>query len=63
MSQELLFQIPTGSGDIGGGELGGIPKTWKTLRVERSGSNLVGRKSTIPRYMIDKVGTDPLSSG
>ena len=36
------------------GELeGDNGKSWKMLRVERSGLNLVGRISTSPRYVID----------
>ena len=46
-----------GGGELGGGNL----KSWKTLRVERSGWNLVEKISTSPRYMIDITGTDPLS--
>ena len=41
----------------------GKPKTWKTLRVEGSGRNLLGKINTSPRYMIDINGTDPLSLG
>ena len=46
--------------------LGGIEggsKILKTLRVEESGRNLVGKISTSPGYVIDITGTDPLSLG
>ena len=46
-------------GELGGGNL----KSWKTLRVEGLGLNLVGKISASPRYMIDITGTDPLSLG
>ena len=42
---------------------GGNLKSWKTLRVEGSGWNLVGKISTSHRYMIDITGMDPLSLG
>ena len=45
-------------GGVGGG---GNLKSWKTLRVEGSGLNLMGKISTSPRYMIGIIGTDPLS--
>ena len=49
---------------LGGGGVGrGNLKSWKTLRVEGSGRNLVGRISTSPRYMIDITRTDSLSLG
>ena len=46
-------------GRFGGGNL----KSWKTLRVEKSGLKLVGKISTRPRYVIDITRTDPLSLG
>ena len=51
--------VTFGGGELGGGNL----ESWKTLRVEELGWNLVGEKSKRPRYMIDITGTDPLSSG
>ena len=47
----------------GGGVWRGKPTTWKTLRVEGSGCNLMGKISTSPRYMIDITEMDPLSVG
>ena len=41
----------------------GNRKSWKTLGVERSGWNLMGRISTSSRYVIYISGTDPLSLG
>ena len=47
-----------------GEELGvGNLKSWKTLRGEGSGWNLVGKINTSPRYIIDITGTDRLSLG
>ena len=46
-----------------GREGGRNQKSWKTLRVEGSGRNLVGKISTSPRYEIDITGTGPLSLG
>ena len=43
--------------------VGGDLKSWKTLRVEGSGWDLVGKISTSPRYVIDITGTDPISLG
>ena len=40
---------------------GGNQKSWKTLRVERSGCNLVGRIRKCRRYVIYVTGLDPLS--
>ena len=37
--------------------------SWKTLRVDRSGWNLVGRISPSLRYVTDITGSDPLSLG
>ena len=37
--------------------------SWKTLRVERSRWNLMGRISTSSRCGIDIIGTDPLFQG
>ena len=45
------------------GELRGGLKSWKTLRVEGSGWNLVGKISTSTRYIIDITGTDLLCFG
>ena len=45
------------------GELDGYRKSWKTLRVERSGLNLVGRISTSSRYVFDIIRPDLLSLG
>ena len=42
---------------------GGSQKSWKTLRVERSVWNLVGKISKCRRYVIDVTGLDPLSLG
>ena len=43
--------------------LGGVGrgnfKSWKTLRVERSGWKLVERINTSPRYVINITGLDP----
>jgi len=46
-----------------GGVEGGNGKSWRTLRVERSGRNLVGRISTSHRYMIELSGMNMLSLG
>ena len=54
--------MPTRSGAIGGSWRGNR-KSWKKLRVERSGWNLVGRISKLCRYMIDVTGLDPLFFG
>ena len=43
--------------------VGGNQKSWKTLRVERSERNLVGRISKCRRYVIDVTGLEPLSLG
>ena len=45
------------------GELRGDLKSWKTLRVEESRRNFVGKISKSPRYVIDITRTDPLSLG
>ena len=42
---------------VGGGDL----QSWKMLRVEGLGWNLVGKIITNPRCVIDITGTDPLS--
>jgi len=39
------------------------PKSWKTLGVERSGLNVMGRISTSSRYVIDIIETDLFSLG
>ena len=44
-----------------GGDGGRELKSWKTLRVEGSGWNVVGKIITSPRYMIDITRTDLLS--
>ena len=59
MSQSYYFKSRLGIWGVGGGNL----KSWKTLRVERSGRNLTGKISTSPRYVIDITVTDPLSLG
>ena len=41
----------------------GVLKSWKTLRVEGSGWNLVGKINKSPRYVMDITGTDPLYLG
>ena len=46
-----------------GGVGGGNRKSWKTLRVEISGYNLVGRISKRLRYVIDVTGLDSVSLG
>ena len=46
-----------------GGVGEGNRKYWKTIRVERSGSNLVGRIRKCHRYVIDVAGLVPLSLG
>ena len=46
-----------------GGIGGGNRKSRKTLRVEKSGSNLVGRISKCRRYVIDVTGLDPIFLG
>ena len=38
-------------------------KSWKTLRVEGSGRNLVGKISRSPRCVIDITRMDPLYLG
>ena len=43
-----------------GGGFRGKPKTWKTLRVEGSGWNWMGKISTSPRYVIDITETEPI---
>ena len=48
---------PVTLGAVGGGNV----KSWKTLRVEGSGWNLVGKIITSPGYVIEITGTDPLS--
>ena len=53
------FSIWIGSGDIG--LEGGKQKSWKTLRVERLGWNLMGRISTSYKYKIDIISTDLFS--
>ena len=66
MSQMLHFEFESDPGTKGvEGETGNLGnyKSWKTLRVERSGWNLVGRISTCRRYVIDVTGLDPLSLG
>ena len=63
VSQSSYLKILTGSGDIVGSWGRGNLKSWKTLRVEGSGRNLVGKIVTSPRYVIDMTGTDPLSLG
>ena len=45
------------------GGAGGNLESWKTLRVEGSRWNLVGKITTSPRYVIDITVTDPLSMG
>ena len=50
---------PVTLGGVGGGDL----KSWKTLGVEGSGRNLVGKISRSPRYVIDITGTDLLCLG
>ena len=57
---ELLFQIPTGSLDIGGSWRG---KSWETLGVEESGWSLVDRISKRPWYVINVTVMDSLSLG
>ena len=47
---------------LGGVWVGNL-KSWKTLWVEGSGWNLVGKTSTSPRYVITITGMDPLSLG
>ena len=61
MSQSSYFKSRPDLVTLGRGSWRGKPKTWKTLRVEGSGWNLVGKISTSPRYMIDITGTDSLS--
>ena len=63
MMSELLFYIPNGSdeGEVRGG--GRNLKSWKTLRVEESGGNLVGKLSRSPKYVIDITETDLLCFG
>ena len=63
MSQSSYFKSRSDLVALGGGVGRGKPKTWKTLKVEGSGLNLVGKISTSPRYMIDITGTDLLSLG
>ena len=57
---KLLFQIPTGSGDIGGSLEWGNLKSWKTLRLEGSGWILVRKINRSLRYVIYIIGMDPL---
>ena len=62
MSQSSYFKSqpnPVTWGGVGGGNL----EAWKTLRVEGSGRNLVGKINTSPRYLIGITGTDLLSLG
>ena len=46
-----------------GGVQGGNLKSWKMLRLEGSGLNLVGKISRGIRYVIDIIETDPLYWG
>ena len=62
MSQSSYFKSrldPVTLRGVGGGNL----TSWKTLRVEGSVWNLVGKISTSPGYVIDITRTDPLSLG
>ena len=62
MSQSSYFKSRPDLLTLGGvGE--GNRKSWKTLRVERSGWNLVGRIGKFRRYVIDVTELDPLSLG
>ena len=45
------------------GELRGDLKSWKTLRLEWLGWNLMGQIRRSPRYMIYITGMDPLCFG
>ena len=63
MSQSSYFKSRLNLVTWGVGVGKGKPKTWKTLRVEGSGGNLVVNICKSPRYMIDITGTDPLSLG
>ena len=66
MSQILHFQfeLDPGHRDLEGRNINlGNQKSCKTLRVERSGWNLMGRIGTNYRYVIDIIGTDPFSLG
>ena len=61
MSQSSYFKSRPDLVTLGGGEVGGGNwKSWETLRVERSGSNLVARISKCRRYVIDVTGLDLL---
>jgi len=40
-----------------------LEKSWKTLRTERSGWNLVGKIKKSLGYVIRITGTDPLPLG
>ena len=62
MSQSSYFKSRLDPVTLEGIERGDL-KSWKTLRVEGSGWNLVGKLSTNPRYVIDITGTDLLSWG
>ena len=62
MSQSSYFKClpnPVTLGELEGGNL----KSWKTLGVEGSGSNLVGKISRSLRYMIEIIGTDLICLG
>ena len=62
MSQSFYFKSRQNSvtlRGVGGGNL----KSWKALRIEGSGWNLLEKVSTSPRYVIDIKETNPLSLG
>ena len=62
MSQSSYFKSQPDLLTLGGvGE--GNRKSWKTLRVEKSGGNLVGRISKCRIYVIDATILDTLSLG
>ena len=54
-----LDLVTFGGGGLGGGNL----KSWKTLRLEGSGWNLLGKISTSSRYVSDVTRTDLLCLG
>ena len=61
MSQmrHVQYELDLGIWRVGVGK----QKSWKALRVERSGRNVMGRICTSYRYVIDIIGIDPLSLG
>ena len=62
-SQILHFQFGLDLGILGAKGNGNIGnwKSWKTLRVEKSGRNFAGRISKFRRYVIEVIVLDLMS--